>query len=652
MFRNSAITSLVAAVALLAWMDGATAGVGDPQIGTDHVWYPGELSCSTFERLAATQANLYHHVTGKRVKTDEDKALAAWLWRNTHYWHGEEGAQDLWDQGFTKGGDLWTRDYWTGLYAHGFALCGTTHSQWTAEFNALLGHNRGRAVGTKGHNAFEAFLQGGPYADGKWVLLDHDLSTVVFDPAGKALLSIPEVKNNLKQLTDVTFKPERQRGWPICGLHPGDAASYDGYSVAEYLSGYSGVLPIVHLRRGEKLRRYLKPGLGNLTDGDTFVFWGRNYNTAGIPGPERSRTWVNQPERMHGNLAGAGYNEGQARYANAVYTYEPDFASGDYREGVIDEGENHVTFEFYTPYIIAATPPNDEPWGIYDEGCRNGLVLHGHLPGAVAVSTDQGATWQDAGEFRSGMDLTDAVKGHRQYLLRIGSGAKQLAEKRLVVITACQMNSSVVPRLRDVSSTVTFQASNRAVVSAGPNRDQAAAHVVAGQMGTPRVTLELRTPRGEPARAIYAAAHVQSGSPPSSDVKYQIEYSSDAGKTWKPVVKDWTITRRGDEPQDFWSQSFCWGDAQIADSSVEAVQVRFRNDGGKAYARCEAHLVYQTAAKDRTHVTFSWNNATGPRRASHTFAASADSEDRKTWEIPTGEKVDTRWVEIQPLQDK
>ena len=37
----------------------AKADVGDPQIGTDHPWYPGELACSTYERLFATQAELY-----------------------------------------------------------------------------------------------------------------------------------------------------------------------------------------------------------------------------------------------------------------------------------------------------------------------------------------------------------------------------------------------------------------------------------------------------------------------------------------------------------------------------------------------------------------------------------------------------------------
>src|SRR4051794_9223058 len=150
------------------------AGVGDPQVRTDHPWYPGELACSTFDRLAATQAEQYRRVTGIRPETDEHKALAAWLWRNTHYWHGEEGAQDLWGRGFSSGGDLRTRDYWTGLFAHGFGLCGTTHSQWTAEMEALLGHARGRGVGVDGHNAFEVFLIGGPYGAGKWALLDHD----------------------------------------------------------------------------------------------------------------------------------------------------------------------------------------------------------------------------------------------------------------------------------------------------------------------------------------------------------------------------------------------------------------------------------------------------------------------------------------------
>src|SRR5207248_9469947 len=131
------------------------AGVGDPQVRTDHPWYPGELACSTFERLFAAQAEQYERVTGVKPTTDEQKALAAWLWRNTHYYHGEEGAEDFWGKGFGKGGDVRSREYWTGLFADGFGLCGTTHSQWVAEMQALLGHNRARCVGTDGHSSFE-----------------------------------------------------------------------------------------------------------------------------------------------------------------------------------------------------------------------------------------------------------------------------------------------------------------------------------------------------------------------------------------------------------------------------------------------------------------------------------------------------------------
>ena len=102
--------------------------VGDPQIRTDHPWYPGELAISTFERLFATQAEAYKRATNRPVDSDESKALASWFWRNTHYWHGETGRRDLWGEGLTKGKDKRLREYWNGLFGFGFGLCGTPHS--------------------------------------------------------------------------------------------------------------------------------------------------------------------------------------------------------------------------------------------------------------------------------------------------------------------------------------------------------------------------------------------------------------------------------------------------------------------------------------------------------------------------------------------
>jgi hypothetical protein len=632
----------VAVTTFLCLTSIARADVGDPQVRTDHPWYPGELACSTFERLFATQAELFERVTGTKPTTVEEKALAAWLWRNTHYCHGEEGAQDLWGKGFTAGGDLRTREYWTGLFAHGFGLCGTTHSQWVAEFEALLGHNRGRGVGVDGHNSFEVFLTGGPYGSGKWVLLDHDLSTVIFNDVGTALLSIPEVVRDWQRLTDRGYKPDKQHGWPVCGLHPNDGASFRKYETAEYLAGYAGPPPLVHLRRGERLRRYLQPGL---EDGKTFAFWGRNYTVGGIPGPERSLTWVNQPEKLFGSREGTPYHEGQARYGNAVYIYKPDFTTNDYREGVIEEDEQRIVFEFNTPYVIAATPPNDKPWGIYDAGGTNGLILRGRADCSISVSTDCGKTWHECGMLRDSLDLTGHVKGHRQYRVRLNAGAKDLSKSGLTITTICQANPAIMPRLKDGGSTVHFAASGRALVSAGPNLPQARAHLVEGNFGTPKVTLELAAPRGERIMAVHAAAHLMSSNPPDARVTYRIEVSTDGGKTWQPMVKNWSVTRRGDEPHDFWSQSLCWGSLELPAPTTAPVRVRFGNDGGKSYARCEAHLVYRTASDDATKVTFAWSDDRGERQSSHTFPGGAGKE--VAWTVPTSRGVRTRWVEFK-----
>ena len=635
--------SLFAAIVLLVAFPAA-ADVGDPQIKTDHPWYPGELACSTFERLFETQAVLYERVVGTRPETDEQKALASWFWRNTHYAHAEEGAENLWGKGFTKGGaDLRTRDYWTGLFAHGFGLCGTTHSQWTAEMNELLGHVRSRGVGVTGHNSFEVFLKGGPYGKGTWVLLDHDISTVIFSEDGKRLLSIREVKANLRKLGDPNYKTGKQHGWRVAGLHPKDAFGvYDTFRVAEYLAGYPGGRPIVRLRRGETLRRHLRSGLD---DGKTFVFWGRNYNADGIPGPERSQTWVNQPEKMYKATRSTPYKRGQARFANAVYTYAPKFRSGDYKEGVVKENDSSVTFEFSTPYIIGATPPNNSNWGVYQPGGKNGLVLKGRASCPVAVSVDRGRTWKEAGNFRDGLDLTDHVKGFRQYFIRFGAGARALAGSGLTMRTVCQANVSIIPRLKDGGTKVSFESSGRGVVSVGPTLQQAETHVVQGAFGSRNVTLEVATPRKEPIRAIHAIAHVASSSPPRPEFKYQIEYSFDGGSSWKSLVKDWQITRQGDEPGDFWSQSFCYGSLDVPKGEESSVQVRFRNDGGKRYRRAEIHLEYETQRKDSTKVTFNWTDDKGDHEESHLFRHGKPAP----WNLKTGRNVRTRWVEFAPV---
>jgi hypothetical protein len=352
---------------------------------------------------------------------------------------------------------------------------------------------------------------------------------------------------------------------------------------------------------------------------------------------------------MYGSKDGTGHHAGQARYANAVYTYRPDFTTDDYREGVIDESDRHVTFEFQSPYIIAATPANDDPWGIYQAGCRNGLVVTGEALVPISLSTDRGRSWQNAGTLNSRIDLTDLAKGHRQYWLRLEAGASSLVGTKFQITTVCQANSSIIPRLADSGSRVEFEASGRAIASAGPNVAQAETHLVAGEFDSPRVTLEIATPRNSPVVAVHAAAHVASSNPPSPEISYRVDYSTDKGTSWQSLVSDWRITRQGQEPADFWSQSFCWGSTELS-GLQQPIQVRFQNNGGKRYRRAEVHVLYRVPKQDGTRVTFHWQDDTGVHTASPDFAPDESDSTADDWQLPTGKDVKTLWVEYQPAR--
>jgi len=106
---------------------------------------------------------------------------------------------------------------------------------------------------------------------------------------------------------------------------------------------------------------------------------------------------------------------------------------------------------------------------------------------------------------------------------------------------------------------VEFESSGRSLLSAGPTREQARTHLVDGAFGSPTATLELKPPDHAAPMEIYAAAQVMSYTEPNARVKYQIDASTDGGKSWTPIVKDWQIVRMGEGPKSGWSQSFVWG---------------------------------------------------------------------------------------------
>ena len=85
-------------------------------------------------------------------------SLASWYWRNLHYAHGEEGRQDCFAAGFDKA--EWNRDYWTGLFAHGFVL-----RDRRGEGAARAGEQQGMDQAATGHGA-SPFVTRGAMAQG------------------------------------------------------------------------------------------------------------------------------------------------------------------------------------------------------------------------------------------------------------------------------------------------------------------------------------------------------------------------------------------------------------------------------------------------------------------------------------------------------
>jgi hypothetical protein len=171
--------------------------------------------------------------------------------------------------------------------------------------------------------------------------------------------------------------------------------------------------------------------------------------------------------------------------------------------------------------------------------------------------------------------------------------------------------------------------------------NRAKSYVTAGGFDQKEVTLSIKPNR--PVVGLYASAHVASGSPPNPKVRYHVEYSLDEGGSWLPVVKGRTIPRRGDEPGDFWSQSFSYGFSAIRAKAGKPILIRFRNDGGKRYLRAETHLVQATGQSDPVKVTYAWNDSAGERQGSHIFRTKGE------WELQTGRQVRTRWVEFEPI---
>jgi hypothetical protein len=616
-------------------------GVTDPQLMTDHPLYKGELSCSTFERLFATQSEQYTRMTGRKTDTAEDKAIASWFWRGTHYFHCSLIPEP---NIFPTGKPEVTRDYWAGLFSYGFSMCQENHYQYTAEIEHLLGHAHCRAVGLGGHTSFEVWLSGQAYGKGKWVLLDQDITTILFDKEQKTMMNIEEIMKIPKnELTN--RKAKENRGW-IPELYPGDGGLY--YSGPRFwapLSGYVCAPPTVNLRPGESLKRFPRPGFGDSTN-EICVFWGPSPD--GVVGPNRHTSYTENPNNYFNATArpkNQGVAKNRARFGNAVFTYKPNFTDQTYKAGVVTEDESTVIFHHISPYIIAVKPLNKN---CTEAGATLGLVLNGKAICKVSVSLDGQNTFSEPVDFTDGLDLSDLVKGHYQYWLKFLAPAKDLANKDITITTRCMANGFIMPQLKGEGTQITFNSSNQAVETIGPQADIVRNNIIEGGLDKSSYIIKLKTPRGEKINSICWATRTGSGTPPKEDLAYKAEYSFD-GIEWKVLADKWKIQPPPPyDPPDTWSQSFFYGSKDISKDDLNEVQVKISNNKGRTYIMGQFSLLYDLKSASATKVTYCWEEDGKEKTESHTYLTGTKMD--SSWKIATGNDPKFKWVEMEAVK--
>ncbi|MBC8217711.1 MAG: hypothetical protein H8E73_04545 [Planctomycetes bacterium] len=646
------VSTFLGVAAVMVVVSSSFAGVGDPQIMTDHPVYRGELSCSTVQRNIDEAYRVFESRYGHAPATDTEKLLAIWAWKSEHYMHaagnmvyyGTDNPDAVQSEHLPwSGADGWmdNKDCQMNQFSFSFGLCYSVHAQMSVLVGRALGDmRRVRCPEITGHTSFEACV------DGRWVLVDFTTGLMVFDDEGKPI-GLDEIYARKAANDEQWFTSPKRGGKYKFHVSPfGDKlSSYTPVRWNQELFGYNA-MPIVYcLRAGETFTRYLDPGLA---DGKTWVFWGRDYyNIMGKPkhGPYRNVTFLD--DAPIGNMR---RGRGKAYYGNGVFDYVVPLANGRYTEGVCDSAHiafsngalrgkkagAYVTFEHVSPYIIGARSAKggDREWKLRTEKCVDGAKVIGSAVGKmlVKVSIDGGQTWQDAGlaEGQFAIDFTDEVKGRHAYLVRFMLSQDDGLES-LRMRTVTQVGRGVFPRLKDGGTEITYQASGLAALHGGPSQ-QLSQRLRCKDLETEgHRVYELKAPG-----AIRQASGAARVSGPKGTT-WWIDFSIDGGETWQAGADDLQVAGKGKLWEDG-RAAYVSAEMDFPKSESNSVLVRF---GKGDILHGQVFATYQRACDSALTVTYGWQEGGKDRTHSHTVKPGLGSD---TWTVPTDKGVKTKWV--------
>jgi len=708
MGKQAAVSAFVAFALVTASSAVAWAQTGDPQLSTDHPYYPGEGAISTPARAVAHALATPRGSLGN--STNRDKLIRLFLWRAEHYAHLDSPAiyalpgvaPD------PHGGNVLMTDYdsMRAMFSYGFGVCGTNHAQMRAFSDEMGWADRRR--GLNGDTGYEI------YVDGGWRYVNTDQYTLHFltNSGNDHFASLDQVVGTTHRY--IEWNPDLGMGYrlPQANTHGGyaDFAGVTGsvanrslqwrdyyqnvWSIAAssstkmYGEGYTATPVVYRLRRGESFTRWLQPD-GVVSDLGLAgrIWWGYN---AASGGPYAAWSFVqNAPARD--DVPGAPEeSQGQQRYGNGCFDWTPNLSNGEALDGagavtgtlasggspaLRSTGNSTLVLEHFTPYTIAGRPTDTVNPA---NNAVDGAVVYASTVGAVdvEVSINAGMTWSSVGTLSGAgaqVDFTNAVKGRNQYLLRLsfndGEGFNSLR-----VRTITMMSQAVYPNLKDGSTQVTYAASNTGAMELSPDlwtptsADSTTGYVrkvadsgnVTGLYYASGGTFAYQSTNNQPVSLTYQITmppRLESAGAAWKQISAAGCFSVRVPPTGGPYGKievapastgPWTqIASYSPPAENELSAYWVYGKSGTLSGTTYYVRYTAYNGGYQQnirYLRLFGTYTLPSPASP-TEVTYEWSNGAS-QTSTHTLAAGATSG---TWSISTGSNVVQKKVTIRVL---
>ena len=669
MFTLHRFLMTLSVVGLLLSVSLVQAQVGDPTIKTDHPFYPGEGAFQTIEDCVTAAV--------QDEKQTQKQAIQLFQWMLTHQFH-LHSPQEWNIPSVTPGAektnyDMVVYDANRARFSYAYGLCGTVHA-WNEPYWKVLGM-QARRRSFPGHTNSEIQY------DGSWHTFDTDMAGLVFRPDGVVAGYEDIIKNPALVKPTGNKIPCYPFAWPgdFNGMKKGwQQVSQGGKWFKMYNSGYAAQPGIVNLRMGETFTRYF--------DRDHFGgpskrrFWHQQNG-----GPYRDWTFVNRGTPKHDEKQ--SNSRGNASYCNAVFEYEPNLTNDSFREGVTSASANiafqskspnlfskngepaTVTFQHFSPYVICGDPVDDaDPM---TKPATDGLVVSGKTNGSVKleVSADYGQTWkavsQASGAFKE--DLTEQIKGRYGWQVRFSfSGSAGL--ESLKFETTTQVSQIIYPRLTSNGSQVTYRTNSRKVTPVIPNFALSEKEIARYEVQSQRSSNVRYEPRAKKQRYVYKTTNNKPGTvvfkieadtpleeitaavrfgvrvPSPDGCDYHLDYSSDGGKTWKPLGK-------ADVPTDNeYSSGWMYGKADVSKAKTNSALVRCHfYAGGYQTGLITAELYGISQALKRSPVTLTYGWKEDGKSKFHRENLPTNKPEW-TITIPTGKEIKDDFIRLAPRQ--